>query len=167
MIGSEYFGPRWTIGIGGLDVQTGNLGTIVTHALGSCIGVTVFDPVAHVGGMLHAQMPIAAKSPDLAKSDPGRFVDLGMQLLFQEAIAAGAEKRRLRIAVAGAANMSGNPNPMFDIGQQNLTALRKVLWKLGALIAAEDTGGSTPRTMYLDLASGTTTVQSGTVRRSL
>ncbi len=167
MIGSEYFGPRWTIGIGGLEVQSGTLGTIVTHALGSCIGVTVHDPIAHIGGMLHAQMPISAKSPDLARTDPYRFVDLGMHQLIQEAVAAGANKRRLRIVVAGAANMSGNTNPMFDIGQQNLTALRKALWKLGSLIAAEDTGGTNPRTMYLDLASGTTTIQSGTVRRSI
>ncbi len=167
MPATESIGPRWVIGIGGLAVQHAPSGTIVTHALGSCIGVAVHDPYAHVGGMLHAQMPTSLKSPDLARSDPGRFVDLGVPLLFQHAIASGADKRRLRVTVAGAANMSGAANPLFDIGQQNLTALRKALWRLGVLISAEETGGSIPRTFYLDLATGTTTVQSGSERRQL
>lgn len=167
MPATESIGPRWVIGIGGLAVQHAQAGVIITHALGSCIGVAVYDPYAHVGGMLHAQMPTSLKSPDLARSDPGRFVDLGVPLLFQQALAAGADKRRLRITVAGAANMSGSANPLFDIGQQNLTALRKALWRLGALIAAEETGGAIPRTLYLDLATGSTTVQSGAERRTL
>lgn len=167
MPGTETFGPRWVIGIGGLLVQRADAGVIITHALGSCIGVAVHDPYAHVGGMLHAQMPTSLKSPDLARSDPGRFVDLGVPLLVQQAVAAGADKRRLRITVAGAANMSGAANPLFDIGQQNLTALRKALWRLGALISAEETGGSIPRTFSLDLASGAATVQSGAERRQL
>jgi chemotaxis protein CheD len=167
MAASEILGQRFVIGIGGLQVTSGVVGTIVTHALGSCIGVAVWDAHARVGGMLHAQMPISLKSPDLARSDPCRFVDLGVPLLFQQAEQAGANRRRLRVTVAGAANMSGATSPMFDIGQQNLTALRKVLWKLGMLIAAEETGGRIPRTMYLDLVSGATTVQSGTDRRNL
>ncbi|MBN8524100.1 MAG: chemotaxis protein CheD [Planctomycetes bacterium] len=167
MPGTESVGQRWVIGIGGLEVRCAPAGVIITHALGSCIGVAVHDPYAHVGGMLHAQMPSSAKSPDLARSDPGRFVDLGVPLLFQRAVEAGADKRRLRIAVAGAANMSAVANPLFDIGQQNLTALRKALWRLGALIAAEETGGSIPRTFSLDLATGATTVQSGAERRQL
>lgn len=167
MPATEVIGPRWVIGIGGLTVQRADCGAIITHALGSCLGVAVIDPYAQVGGMLHAQMPTSAKSPELAAKDPGRFVDLGVPLLFQQAVAAGADKRRLRVTVAGAANMSGATNPLFDIGQQNLTALRKALWRLGALIAAEETGGAIPRTMILDLATGQTSVQSGTARRQL
>jgi chemotaxis protein CheD len=163
----ESLGLRWTIGIGGVEVQRATTGTIVTHALGSCIGVAVFDAHAQIGGMLHAQMPMAAKSPDLARSEPCRFVDLAVPQLFQRAVTAGADKRRLRVTVAGAANMSGTVQPLFDIGQQNLTALRKALWKLGVLISAEETGGSIPRTMYLDLANGSTVVQSGSDRRPL
>lgn len=167
MPATEAIGPRWVIGIGGLEVRRSAGGVIITHALGSCIGVAVHDPYAQVGGMVHAQMPSSLKSPDLARSDPGRFVDLGVALLFQRAVEAGADKRRLRITVAGAANMSGATNPLFDIGQQNLTALRKALWRLGVLISAEETGGAIPRTMYLDLGTGTTTVQSGADRRNL
>lgn len=167
MAASEIIGQRFVIGIGGLQVVRATPGAIITHALGSCIGVAVWDACTQIGGMLHAQMPTSLKSPDLARSDPGRFVDLGVPLLVQRAEQAGADRRRLRLTVAGAANMSGAANPLFDIGQQNLTALRKALWRLGLLIAAEESGGSIPRTMYLDLVSGATTVQTGTDRRPL
>jgi chemotaxis protein CheD len=167
MPGSEILGQRFTIGIGGLQVAKATVGTIVTHALGSCIGVAVWDAANQVGGMVHAQMPSSLKSPDLARSDPGRFVDLGVEILFRQAEQLGANRKRLRVTVAGAANMSGATNPLFDIGQQNLTALRKALWRLGVLIAAEETGGTIPRTMHLDLVSGATTVLSGGDRRIL
>ncbi len=167
MPSTEVFGPRWVIGIGGLEVRRAAAGCIITHALGSCLGITVLDPIAQVGGMLHAQMPTSLKSPELARTDPCRFVDLGMEQLVQRALQLGADKRRLRMTVAGAANMSGSANPMFDIGQQNLTALRKALWRIGVLIAAEDTGGCQPRTMYLHLSTGHTTVQIGFTRKEL
>lgn len=167
MAASEILGPRWVIGIGGLEVVRAEAGVIVTHALGSCLGVTVFDPTARIAGMLHAQMPTSLKSPDLARSDPARFVDLGMDLMLRRCQELGGDRRRLRLAVAGAANMSGSTSPLFDIGQQNLTALRKVLWRVGLLIAAEDTGGAHPRTMYIDVASGRTTVQTGAARKDL
>lgn len=163
----EAVGPRWVIGIGGLEVRRASGGVIITHALGSCIGVALHDPRAGVGGMVHAQLPSSLKSPELARTAPGRFVDLGVEQLFRLAAEAGADRRRLRVTVAGAANMSGAASPLFDIGQQNLTALRKALWRLGVLIAAEETGGCIPRTMSLDLASGATTVQSGAERRNL
>ena len=167
MPSTETIGPRWVIGIGGLEVVRADHGTIVTHALGSCLGVTVFDPAMRVGGMLHAQMPTSLKSPDLARTDPARFVDLGTDLLIRRAQELGADKRRLRLAVAGGANMSASASPLFDIGVQNLTALRKALWRIGVLVAAEDTGGSIPRTLHLDLATGRTTVQTGASRKEL
>ena len=157
---------RHVIGIGGLEVRCGP-GEIATYALGSCLGITIHDPTSGVGGMLHAQLPCAARSPERARETPGLFVDSGLELLFARAVALGANRRRLRVAVAGAASMSAVANDVFNIPQQNLTALRKALWRLGVLIAAEDTGGSHPRTMYLDLATGRTTVQTGATRTDL
>ena len=42
------------------DMKLGRSGdTIVTHALGSCLGLMVHDPVAQVGGLLPRQRRIA------------------------------------------------------------------------------------------------------------
>jgi chemotaxis protein CheD len=167
MPATEVSGPRWTIGIGGLEVVRADDGALVTHALGSCLGVAVIDPHARVAGMLHAQLPASVRSPELAQSEPGRFVDLGVPLLIQRATALGAEKRRLRLTVAGGANMTGTADDRFNVAAQNLTALRKTLWRLGVLIAGEDVGGCVPRTMYLDITTGNTIVLASGIRKEI
>ncbi|MBA3937310.1 MAG: chemotaxis protein CheD [Planctomycetes bacterium] len=148
---------RHVIGIGGLEVRCGP-GEIATYALGSCLGITIHDPTSGIGGMLHAQLPCAARNPERFRETPGLFVDSGLELLFARAVALGANRRRLRVAVAGAASMSAVANDVFNIPQQNLTALRKAFWAMGVMVGAQDTGGNEPRTLFLDLASGATTV---------
>jgi len=53
------------------DMKVGVKGDeIVTHALGSCLGLMVYDPVAHVGGLLHAMLPLGKINPQKAESNP-------------------------------------------------------------------------------------------------
>ncbi len=56
---------------------------IVTHALGSCLGLVVYDPVEKVGGLLHAMLPLSKINPDKAKANPYMFVDTGVPALFK------------------------------------------------------------------------------------
>ena len=63
--------------------------------------------------------------------------------------------------------MNAVANDIFNIPQQNLTALRKACWAMGVLVAAQDTGGNEPRTLFLDLAAGSTTVLSCGQRKNL
>ncbi len=155
------------IGIGGLAVRRAGAGTIITHALGSCLGVAVYDPQQRVGGMLHAQMPLAQLNPDRAREMPSLFVDLGLGLLFKAALEMGARKQGLRVTVAGGANVTGAVVNQFDIANRNLTVLRKIFWQQGILVAGEDTGGGLPRTMSLNLATGETLVESQGHRSAL
>ncbi len=127
---------------------------IVTHALGSCLGITIHDATACVGGMLHVMMPLSSTNPDKAKLNPYMFVDTGIPAFFREAYALGAQKSRLVVTVAGGANVQNIGNDSFAIGKRNYTILKKLLWKNGVMIAAEDTGGSHARTMYLEIGSG-------------
>ena len=50
---------RIVIGIGEFAVTTNAQAEIVTHALGSCVAVCLWDPVSHVAGMLHFLLPEA------------------------------------------------------------------------------------------------------------
>lgn len=151
---------RVVLGIGGLAVRRAAAGSLVTHALGSCLGIAVHDKQQQVGGMLHAQLPLGQLSPDRAKDSPSLFVDLGLQLLVKAVQDLGCSRRGLRVVVAGGANVTGSIANQFDIANRNLTVMRKVFWQLGILVAAEDTGGGLPRTMTLDLATGTTHLES-------
>ena len=62
---------------------------IITYSLGSCIGVSLYDPAIHVGGMLHYQLPDSKLDPAKAQSNPFMFADSGMQLLVDKLVGKG------------------------------------------------------------------------------
>ncbi len=153
------------VGISELAVVGSRTNRLITHALGSCIAVTVFDPVASVGGMLHFMLPMpAGDSTQIGR--PWSFASLGLPALFKTAYALGADKRRLVVCAAGGAELSGNTDGT-SVGLRNRTALRKLLWKNDVSLAAEDTGGQTARTMELDLATGAVSVRAGGSLRTI
>ena len=127
--------------------------TLATHSLGSCIGVAAYDPVMRIGGMLHYQLPGSEISSSRAQHVPAMYADTGMTLLLNQMAALGADKRRLKIKLAGGARMLTGPD-IFDIGRRNHTAVRKILWQQGLLIEAEEIGGTAARHLYLRIADG-------------
>lgn len=156
------------VGIGEIAVSDDPHDTIVTYALGSCLGVVIYDPVAGVGGMLHAMLPEASLSPEKAAVQPGRFVDSGVPQLFRACYQLGARKERLILKVAGGAALRGDSeDDPFQIGKRNLVMLRKLLWKNGVLIRAEDVGGQASRTVTLRLGTGEVRVKSHGLDREL
>ena len=132
--------------------------TLVTFSLGSCIGVTVYDPVTRVGGMLHYQLPESKIDPERARRQPLMFADTGLAWLLQEVAAHGAERKRLKVRIAGAAQMLNDAN-LFNIGRRNHAAIRKLLYQNGLFVEGEDVGGSSPRNLYLDVADGQVVVK--------
>ena len=141
------------VGIGDCRVTKDPADVLITYALGSCIAVSIYDPVARVGGLLHFMLPDAPTAAARAGKSPFMFADTGIPLMFREAYDLGAEKRRLRVRVAGGAQIMDEKG-VFNIGQRNCLAMRKIFWKAGVLVQAEDTGGSRPRTMRFEVASG-------------
>lgn len=126
---------------------------LATHSLGSCIGVAAYDPVLRIGGMLHYQLPGSEIDSRRARHVPAMYADTGMTLLLEKMAALGAEKRRLKIKLAGGARMLSGTD-IFDIGRRNHTAIRRFLWQLGLLIETEEIGGTDPRHLYLRIADG-------------
>jgi chemotaxis protein CheD len=157
---------RLTVGIADLKVSANPNESLITHALGSCIGVTIYDPVARVGGMLHLMLPQASVNPEKAQKVPCMFADTGVPLLFQRAYELGAKKERLIVCAAGGAEILADEGH-FKIGTRNRTMLRKLFWKNSVLIAAEDTGGTHSRTMCLRLSDGLVTIKNKSEERPL
>ncbi|MGN6369342.1 MAG: chemotaxis protein CheD [Phycisphaerae bacterium] len=131
---------------------------IVTYSLGSCIGVTLFDPVARCGGMLHYQLPTSTLDAKRAAENPCMFADTGMAYLIGELERMGGQKKRMKVKVAGGAEIL-NDAGLFSIGKRNHTAIRKILWQQGLMIEGEDVGGKSPRTLYLHIADGNTLIK--------
>jgi chemotaxis protein CheD len=149
--------------VGVADVRISNDASerLITYALGSCLGIAVHDPVARVGGLLHVMLPTGAIDPAKMAAKPAMFVDSGVPLLFKECYRLGAVKERMIVKVAGGAHAGAREeDDRFQIGKRNVLALRKLLWKNGVMIHAQDTGGvQTSRTMWLDLATGAVTLK--------
>jgi chemotaxis protein CheD len=147
---------RRVVSVGEYLVSEGGAeGQLITYSLGSCIGLTLFDPTTGAGGLLHAQMPLSRTSPERSKTRPAMFVDTGVAAMLTDLLDLGASRRQLVACVAGAANLLDDDR-LFDVGRRNRLILRKMLWKNGILVAAEDVGGSCSRTMWLDTATGRT-----------
>lgn len=144
---------RHTIGISEMKVSRDPEDILVTHALGSCIGVAIHDPVANVGGILHYMLPLSSLDPSKAAANPYMFGDTGIPSFFQEAYRLGASKERLRVILAGGARVIETDN-RFDIGSRNVVIARKLFWKNAVLIGAEHVEGTIPRTLYLEVGSG-------------
>ncbi len=143
------------------DMKTGEEeDVLVTHALGSCLGLMVYDPVARVGGLLHAMLPLSSINPQKARANPYMFVDTGVPMLFKTLYGLGGQKSRLVVKAAGCGKPLGN-DEMFKIGERNYTVLKKLLWKNNVLLEAEDVGGTASRTVHFELSTGRTTISSG------
>jgi chemotaxis protein CheD len=133
---------------------------LMTYALGSCIGVALYDPAAKVAGMLHYQLPSASLDPQRAGEKPLMYADTGMEWLLGKMVQRGADKRRMQARLAGGASML-NDRGLFDIGRRNHASIRKVLWQNKMLIHAEHVGGTEARNMQLDVADGRVLVKCG------
>lgn len=141
------------VGVGDCLVSDDPESVLVTYGLGSCVAVTIHDPVACVGGLLHFMLPESGIDRTKAQRNPYMFADTGIPRLFHSAYELGAEKRRLVVTASGGAQVL-DPNSVFEIGKRNCLALRKILWKAGVLVHAEDLGGQDSRTVHLEVASG-------------
>ena len=142
---------RVVIGIGEAAIA-GADATIVTHALGSCVAVCLWDPEARVGAMLHFLLPESRVNPDRAKKQPGTFADTGIPLLIQEAMQRGLNKKRCRAHLFGGAAVGAQGG--LDVGKRNVLAARRLLWQHGIFIHAEALGGTDPRTANFSVADG-------------
>ena len=139
---------------------------LVTYSLGSCIGVCLYDAERKIGGLLHYQLPDSKMSPERAQENPFMYADSGMKILVDKMLSMGANKRKIKIKIAGGAAMDMGPKG-FDIGKRNHLAIRKILWKNGMLIDSEDVGGSSPRNLYINIDNGMVTVRSDGLEKSL
>jgi chemotaxis protein CheD len=153
-------GRRLTVGIGELAVSDSTGDVIVTHALGSCVAVCLWDPDRRIAGLIHVLLPESRINPQRASEQPAAFADSGIPLLFQAAYKLGALKSRLRVRLVGGAEVAGEGGA-FNIGRRNLLAAKNVLWRNGVLIDKEEVGGRTVRTVHLNVLDGRLDVTSG------
>ncbi len=141
------------VGIGDMKFARGD-SRIITYALGSCVGITFYDPAIRLGALLHVMLP--------ARVDPNdarvfKYADSGIHETIRKLTAFGMMKNRTIVKIAGGAKMfemKGGGSDFRNISQRNIQKLNKVLLEELQRIEAEDTGGTYARTMLIDVANG-------------
>ena len=146
------------VGIGDCKMSAEPNDTLVTYALGSCIGVMIYDSVAQVGGLLHILLPDSRLDSVKAQNKPFVFADTGIPLLFHQAYALGARKERLVVRLAGGSQMSMTGG-VLNVGIKNIQSTRLILSRAGVKIQSEATGGRSARTVRLNVKDGQMLIQ--------
>lgn len=136
------------VGMADLNV-TKKEGILTTLGLGSCVGVTLYDPITKVAGLVHVMLPSSKTIRN--RNNPAKFADTGVVLLLEKVVQLGANKERLECKLAGGAQMFSfsNKNDIMKIGERNVIATKEILKELKIPIVAEDTGGNFGRTIEL------------------
>ena len=133
-----------------------NQGTLITYALGSCIGITLYDPVIKLGGLLHIMLP---KAGDQGAATPFKFADTGIREMIRKMAAYGGMSRRYVCKIAGGAQMFQMTGPIGNIGERNIASVRSELAAQQIRIQGEDVGKNYARTMLMDVGTGTVRVR--------
>lgn len=125
--------------------------TIRTSGLGSCVGVVIFDKQSEIAGLAHIMLPDSslAKGKEL---NVAKYADTSIESLINLLLGQGALKHRLKAKIAGGAQMFqfSSATDMMKIGPRNVQAVKEQLNKYSIPIIAEDTGGSSGRTIEFD-----------------
>jgi chemotaxis protein CheD len=127
---------------------------LTTLGLGSCIGLSLYDPAIHVGGLVHYMLPDSTKLKN--NTNYAKFGDTGILALYKMVLAQGANKRRLVAKMAGGACMftANGSSAAGRVGERNVDMAKRVLKVLNIPLIAEDTGLNYGRTVELDCMTG-------------
>lgn len=139
------------VGIADMKIAKGNC-TMATYALGSCVGICIYDELLAIGGMLHAMLPDSSYADPL--TNPQKYVDTGIHELCNMLCHMGASRQRLKAKLVGGAKMFEfkAAADAVDIGTANVLQARKCLKHLGIDIVREVTGGEVGRTIRFNPA---------------
>lgn len=148
-----------TVGISDLNVVKGT-DTLVTYALGSCIGICLYDSVNHVAGLSHIMLP--SSSLTVAGNNEMKFADTAVPLLLKRMIQQGAKQVYIKAKIAGGAQMFiiDKNSSVSNIGERNIVAVKAALQKLRISIIAEDTGKNYGRTLRFSAEDGIMRIKS-------
>lgn len=152
------------VGMADLNVTTGT-GVLKTTGLGSCVGVTIYDPRAKVAGMAHVMLP----SSDIAKEGSlniAKYADTAIPEMVKRMLELGAVNSRMVAKMAGGAQMFAfsTSNDTMRIGPRNVDSCKEQLKLFSIPVLAEDTGGNFGRTIEFHTDTGVLvlrTVQQG------
>lgn len=148
------------VGIADLNVAA-NGDALITYALGSCVGICLYDGAAKVAGLSHIMLP-SGKDFSAADRKAEKFADTAIVQLVRLMEKSGAMMARMTAKIAGGAQMFAcvNNSSLSNIGERNVIAVKAELCRLRIPLVAEDTGKNYGRTQLLSSLDGSMMIKS-------
>lgn len=133
---------------------------LVAVALGSCVAIVLYEPLARIGAMAHVLLPSITMSRE--HSHPGRFAQTAVPTMLERMTARGARVSAITARLVGGASMfvSLTPPGNIQMGDRNVVAAREALHRHGIRLVGEAVGADYGRTAELDVATGRLTISS-------
>jgi chemotaxis protein CheD len=116
-------------------------GEVICTILGSCVAACIRDPLKKIGGMNHFLLP-SSNSDD---SQSMRYGAYAMELLINEILKRGADRRRLEVKVFGGARVVAG---LSDVGDRNVQFVTQFLHDEELPIVSKDLGDDYPRRVH-------------------
>ncbi|MDR0804868.1 MAG: chemotaxis protein CheD [Oscillospiraceae bacterium] len=133
---------------------------IVTYALGSCIGICMYDKNKPVGGLSHIMLPDSTSNADKTSLNRMKFADTAVPDMHAALLKKGASASTMVAKIAGGALMFATNSERFNIGERNVAAVKAALAKIHVPIIANDTGANYGRTVFFYPGTGKVEVKS-------
>lgn len=126
---------------------------LATYALGSCVGICLYDQDRQLAGLAHIMLPWSKEASNPG-DNPYRYADTGITELVAKMCAKGSSVSRLTAKIAGGAQMFATSSAVFNIGDRNVQAVKTVLSTYKIPIIAEQTGSNFGRTVFFHSDTG-------------
>jgi chemotaxis protein CheD len=130
--------------------------TLVSYALGSCVGICLYDRLHKIAGLAHILLPKSEISQ--GKIDVYKYADTAIENMMIHMEKQGCHRSRLTAKISGGANMFATT--IIGMGDRNVKAVKEELNRLGIKIIAEDVGGNYGRTLVFNPESGELLIKS-------
>ena len=131
---------------------------LITYALGSCIGICLYEPNRKLAALIHIMLPLNMETD---RKNTFKYADTGIRATLREMEMKGANRSAITAKIAGGARMfEVSGGSLGNIGQRNGESVRQILKMEKIRLAWEDVGGTVARTMEFDGATGNGTIHS-------
>ena len=139
-----------TIGIADMKMAKGT-GMLVTYALGSCIGICLYDGRVKMGALIHIMLPL---NMETGRTNTMKYADTGIRETLRQMESKGCSRAHITAKIAGGAKMFETGGSFGNIGQRNIESVHAILKREGIKLLKEDVGGNTARTLLFDVSTG-------------
>ena len=141
------------------DFYFGDENTRIHTVLGSCVSITVWHPLLHIGGMSHSMLPSRGR-PGHHNLD-GHYADEAVELMLREIGKRNTRPDEYQVKLFGGGNMFRQfmVGKTLNVARDNVDSARVLLEVNGFDIHAEHVGGSGHRRIIFDLSDGSVLVK--------